>query len=147
LLGKTDASGKSVTTNLYSASGDLFRLGYSDGTTAVTYTNWNRAGQPRTLFDASGEHTLTYDYASRLVSDYCPSGLVAGVTVAHHFHPQYGRDYLEVSGSGFTVHHDFGHDTYGRLNMVSNGAQAAIYGYLPKATGCKPPPSTAAARR
>jgi len=152
LLGKTDANGKGITnvyyannalyfrlwargvraTNLYSASGDLYRVAYSDSLTpTVTYTNWNRAGQPRTIFDASGQHTLTYDYASRLVSDYCPSGLVAGVTVSNHFNAKYGRDYLEVQSGAFTLHHDFGYDGYGRLNMVSNGTQAAIYSYLP----------------
>jgi hypothetical protein len=44
-------------------------------------------------------------------------------------HPQYGRDYLEVSGSGFTVHHDFGYDPYVRLNMVSmKGSPISVSG-------------------
>jgi len=57
--------------------------------------------------------------------------LVAGVTVSNHFNAKYGRDYLEAQSGAFTLHHDFGYDGYGRLNMVSNGAQAAIYSYLP----------------
>jgi RHS repeat-associated protein len=134
---RTWARGVSVT-NIYTAGastglGDLYRLAYSDGTPSVTLTNYNRAGQPRTILDVAGERSLLYDHAGRPVADIGVSGLFAGVTVTNHFHPTYGRDALEVKTTAPLLHYDYGYDTYGRLSTVTAGNQSATYAYLPNA--------------
>jgi hypothetical protein len=129
-------------TNLYTDQGDPYRMDYSDGTPSVTFTNYNRSGQPLTIIDAAGQRTLAYDYASRQVADYGVSGLFSGITVSNHFNGLYGRDYLEVQGVSPVLHHDYGYDSYGRMQGVTNGSYRAEYAYLPstdrlQTTTCK----------
>jgi YD repeat-containing protein len=75
------ARGSSVTFNI-SDLGDVTGLDYSDSTPDVTYASFDRTGRPRSLTDATGTHTLTYDYAQRLTKDAVTSGLFNGITVS-----------------------------------------------------------------
>ena len=155
LLSKTDAQNRSVSygyctngferirtwarggsvTRQYNNSGDLVGLDYSDATPDVTYTNFNRSGQPRSRSDATGSHTLAYDHASRQVGDTCVSGTFSGLTVSNRFDRVggvvYGRTRVSAHGASATLQDDYGFDTYGRIGSVTNGSFAATYGYLP----------------
>src|SRR5260370_32223312 len=106
-------------------------MDYFDATPSVTFTNYNRSGQARGIIDAPGQRTLAYDYASRQVADTGVSGLFSGITVSNHFNGLYGRDYLEVDGVSPVLHHDYGYDSYGRLQGVTNGSSRGEDAYLP----------------
>ncbi len=155
LLSKTDALNRSVTysyytngfqkartyargvtiTQLYDDYGYQSGVDYSDSTPDVTFSNFNRNGQPRSLSDGTGGHTLVYDHAQRLVGDSCVSGAFSGLSVSNRFDRLsgvvYGRTRVSVHGASATVQEDFGYDTYGRVNSVANGTYSATYGYLP----------------
>jgi len=116
-------------TNSYDGYGDLTEQDYSDGTPSVFYNQYNRAGQPREIVDASGTSELAYDYASRLITSTC--GLLGGVTVSNHFNPFLGRDAVAVLGLTTSLEDDYGYDAYGRLGAVTSGTNTATYGYAP----------------
>ena len=154
LTNKTDSAGRSVSytywqgllktrtwaringtnfitlTNYYNYLGELIGCGYSDGTPAVNLV-LNRTGAPQEIDDATGTNILTYDYAGRLISSSCQSGLMAGITVSNHFNPVYGRDAVAVLGLSSPLEDDYGYDNYDRLATVGSGTCSAAYGYLP----------------
>jgi RHS repeat-associated protein len=99
--------------------------------TNATYTNFNRAGLPRMMQDASGLHVYKYDHASRQVSDTGSSGFFNGLTVSNRFHAVYGKSRASLHGASTAIQHDYGYDSYGRLGSVTNGLYTAAYGYLP----------------
>jgi RHS repeat-associated protein len=116
-------------TNGYDGFGDLTEQDYSDGTASVYYNNFNRAGQPREIVDASGTSELAYDYASRLITSTYASGVLSGITVSNHFNPYFGRDAVAVLGLSGPLEDDYLYDAYGRLGVVSCGTNSATYGY------------------
>jgi hypothetical protein len=127
---RTWARGTSATYNI-STLGDLTGLDFSDSTPDVTYSNFDRTGRPRSLSDATGAHTLTYDYAQRLTQDTGTSGVFNGITVKNRFNAVYGRDQLRLEITGQSaIQHDFGYDAYGRLSTAGSGVYVATYGYL-----------------
>jgi RHS repeat-associated protein len=157
LLKKTDAQNRSVTytydtttgqllsrtwarlngtntvsvTNAYNGFGDLVQQEYSDGTPMVEYLEFNRAGVPQIIVDGAGTNVLTYDVAGRLVSSYYVSGLLAGVVVSNHFHPNFDRDSITVRAGSTQIATSYGYDDYGRLSSVASGAYRADYAYEP----------------
>ncbi|HWX22089.1 MAG TPA: RHS repeat-associated core domain-containing protein [Candidatus Binatia bacterium] len=157
LLSKTDNNGKSVTytydkgmvhtrswarligtdpvtlTYTYNGFGDPAELDYNDGTPSVQFINYNRAGLPRQIVDASGISTLSYDHASRLLATEYTYGPFAGITVTNHFDGIHGRDSLAVLGLSSSLQDNYGYDDYGRLGAVSSGNYSAAYGYLQNA--------------
>src|SRR6185503_15799242 len=112
-------------TNRYNLFGDLVEQDYNDATPRVYFSDFNRAGQPREIVDASGTNRLIYDHISRLVGVTNIYGLLGGVAVSNHFHPYRGRDSLEVVGLSSPVKHTFGYDNYGRLNSITSGVYSA----------------------
>lgn len=121
-----------VSTNYYSANGDLLQVDYAEDATitSVVLTNYSRLAQPRWVGDASGEHVLTYDHAARLLRDACTNGLLSGVTVSNRFERVKGKDRVQVQKGATTLAHNYGFDTYGRLAAVTNGACSSAYAYL-----------------
>ncbi len=127
---RTWARGSSVTFNI-SDLGDVTGLNYSDTTPDVAYTTFDRTGRPRSITDATGGHTLTYDYAQRLIQDTATSAPFSGITLKNRFDAVYGRDQLKLEITGqSTIQHDFSYDTYGRLSTAAYGVYSASYGYL-----------------
>ena len=118
-------------TNSYDGFQDLISQSYNDGTSNVYFNNYNRAGQPREIVDASGTNELTYDYASRLISSVCTNGLLTGIAISNHFNPYLGRDSVSVLGLSSPLQDNYGYDSYGRLSSVSSGTCSATYGYMP----------------
>jgi RHS repeat-associated protein len=120
-----------MVTNLYNGFGDLVAQNYNDSTPWVAFNNYNRAGLPREIIDATGTNELTYDHANRLLTTYCPNGLLAGITVSNHFDARYGRDALSVLSINNPLSTiNYFYDSYGRLGTVSSGVYSAEYGYL-----------------
>jgi RHS repeat-associated protein len=118
-------------TNSYDGFGKLISQEYSDGTPNVYFNNYNRAGQPREIVDASGTNELTYDFAGRLTVANYTNGLLSGTTISSRFNPSLGRDMLVVSGTSTALTNTFGYDAYGRMGSVGNGIYSATYSYLP----------------
>lgn len=121
-------------TNLYSANGDLVGIDYSDGTTNVVFTNashlvLNRQAKPAFIHDASGDWTVAYDHAGRVLGSVATAGLLNGVARTNHFDPVKGRDRLAAISGGVTLRTDFASDSYGRLAGVTNGSYSATYAY------------------
>jgi RHS repeat-associated protein len=155
LIRKTDAAGNSVvysyynnhmlktrtwacagsvtTTNIYeTTTGDLLTVAYSDGTTNVDYSNYDRRGLPCQVADARGTITLEYDLMGRLTAERCIDGDFSGITVVDHFNTVYGKDYVQVQVTGqATSEYDYGYDSYGRLSSASYGVYSAAYAYAP----------------
>ena len=154
LTTKTDASGKSViysyynnhmpktrtwarpgnitATNIYNLSnGDLLSIAYSDGTTNVTYSDYDRRGLPCQVTDARGTITLAYDLLGRLTAESGVGGDFNGITVVNHYNTVYGKDYAQVQISGQSNYEfDYGYDSYGRLGNASYGVYSGFYGYV-----------------
>ena len=81
----------------YNQFGEITEMHYSDGTPSVYFDDFNRAGLPRSITDASGTSVLAYDHANRLISvTGQEGGLFPGIVVSNHFHQVYGRDLLQV---------------------------------------------------
>ena len=98
---------------------------YDDSLTpSVYFENYNRAGLPRNITDASGTSVLAYDHANRLISvTGQEGGLFPGIVVSNHFNQVHGRDLLQVLNlnaqpSNLTSA-GYAFDTYGRLGTVS----------------------------
>ena len=148
LLSKTDAKGKQVTytyhddgtprtqswtrnptttltvTHGYNSWGDDTGQTYSDGTTAVTRSNHDRRGLPRTIVDGAGSRALTYDEAGRTLTEtFVTSDLFQGVALIHSFDATYRRlDSVGVSGlqgSPTSVTTSLQYDPYGRFQGVT----------------------------
>ena len=116
----------------YTDQGELASKGYGDGSAPpVYYRDFNRAGQPRTIIDASGARSLVYDHAGRVVLECWTDGAFAGLALSNHIDRVKGRDSLDLLGAATTLHHGFGYDDYGRLNSVTAGTASATYAYLP----------------
>lgn len=136
---RTWARGGTVMTNLYNDLGELVGADYSDAaTTDWAYTNatsvlrFSRTGLPLFMRDASGDWTLKYDHADRLVSAACTAGLLNGVTVSNRFDKVFGRNLLRITGSpSGALETGYGYDTYGRHGSVTNGSSLVSYAYLP----------------
>lgn len=131
------ARGSSVTTNIYNNLGELVGIDYSDAQTpdvryVVHYEDdreFTRTGLPPITADGSGVWVHTYDHADRLISSTCTNGLFNGVTITNHFNGVYGRDAVKIAGISPTVETRYGWDTYGRLNLATNGLAGISYGY------------------
>lgn len=119
-----------ITTNIYTAQADQYRLDYSDGTPSVLFTNYNRLGQPRTILDAAGERSLIYDHAGQLMADVGVSGLFTNLTVTNGFHSIYGKDRIGILGSNWTRYSSFGYDNYGRMGSATYSNFNAQFAYL-----------------
>ncbi len=154
LVSKTDAAGKATlygyyynhlprtrqwarpggitSTNLYTPLGDLEKVDYSDSTPDVTLANYDRAGRPRSITDARGTRTITYDIVGRVLSDVGTSGDFSGINLLSQYHAVLGQTNLQVQIPGqTTLVQSWSHDAYGRLRTATYNGHSATYDYLP----------------
>jgi RHS repeat-associated protein len=130
--------------NGYDLDGQL--TSYTDGATKVTSYVYNDGGEKTSStdpdlrvthygYDASGQQTTTTDATSRVTTNvYDDAGRLTNVNysdgVTHNVTYTYdnaNRPLTMVDGTGTTT---YGHDAYGRVNSVTNGASTVVgYGY------------------
>ena len=111
------------------------KIDYSDATPDVVITAHDSDGQPTTILDAAGTHTLTYDLLGQIESESIAGGILAGVNL----NPEYttagvkGRlkEWNLTGSGGLALQHTYGYETgTDRLKTVSDGASTATYDYL-----------------
>ncbi len=135
---KTRTWARGVTTTYhYDKGGSSTSLGYSDGTPAVSITN-NRLGQPATVTDAAGTHTLTYKADGQLAGDSIGgNGLLAGISVNIGYDGYLRRNSLTASGGSLSYSAGYGYDgATGNLSSVTDNVSgnSATYGYQSNST-------------
>jgi RHS repeat-associated protein len=135
---RTWARGGTVMTNRYNHLGEIIGIDYSDSVTPdVAYglnvdddSQFSRTGKPLITVDGSGTWVHAYDHADRLISSVCTNGLFNGITISNRINGVYGREMVRVSGIPTSLETRFGWDSFGRLNLVTNGLAGVSYGYL-----------------
>jgi hypothetical protein len=133
LKAKTWARNTSVTKS-YNAYFDLTEMNFSSGNTPdVTYSNFDRQGQPRAINDGTGSHVLEYDELGRMVKDQGTNGSFDNITVEVQYSTNKfeQRDFLKVTAGGSTIQHNYDYDNYGRLQQVADGDYSGNYSYVP----------------
>ena len=131
-----------TTVNAYDLDGHL--TGYTDGASDVSSYVYNDAGEKISStdpdlrvthygYDPSGQQTTTTDPTSRVTTNvYDDAGRLTGISYSDGVTPNVtytydnaNRPLTMVDGTGTTTD---GHDAYGRVNSVTNGA-GTVVGY------------------
>ncbi len=117
-----------ITTYTWNSLGLSESVTHSDGTPAATRT-YDRAGRPKTLADAAGNHTFTYP-DDLTTTETIEDGILKNVTRTRT-RDTYQRQSVSAITSGTAIHSNEYHYTVtSRLNDVTTGTESATYGYL-----------------
>ena len=119
----------------YNDAGEMKKTDYSDSTPDVEVTAHDSEGNPTTILDAAGTHTLTYDPLGQIESESIAGGILAGVNLNPEYTTARAKGRLKewnLSGpAGLALQHTNGYESgTGRLKTVSDGPSTATYDYL-----------------
>ena len=120
-----------VTTNTFSAAGDLNTVAYLDdpcSTAALSYS-YDRRGRLQTVTQGAATQTLAYSEAGQLLSESYTAGPLTGLSVTNGFDQLLRRNALAMTVEPATLT-QFGYDDVSRLKTVTSGGGSATYGYL-----------------
>jgi RHS repeat-associated protein len=127
LFTRTWARSPSLTTTYaYGLGGDLTAITYSDVTPAVT-TTYDRSGRALTIIDGSGTRSFAYHASGQFQTETYTSGLLNGIATTRTYDSLDRLSGLSVPSVTANV---YGYDDASRLQLVTNGAFSAAYGYL-----------------
>ncbi len=125
---RTSGGSPLVTTYSYDANtGQLIGIDYSDSTTDLAYTH-NRLGQNKTVTDAVGSRTFSYNTALQLSSEAITGLYSKTLTKNYETTGVIGR----YTGVNISTEYSaaIAYDTYGRMSSVTSGSDAFTYAYL-----------------
>lgn len=120
-------------TYAYSAAGDLLGIDYSDATADVAYTR-DRMGRIKTITDAAGTHSFSYDPATgQMLGESHSAGALDGLAVSAQ-HDSQGRRASLVASQGSSplasTFYTYASST-SRLQSIYVDGTSATYGYAP----------------
>jgi RHS repeat-associated protein len=130
---RTDALGNpvSATYSYDPLAGDMVGVDYSDSTPDATFA-YDRGGRPRTISDASGTRTRTYDPRGDLKTESISGGILDLVQVNASYDDFTRRQFVQaVYGASVLVSQTYGYDASSRLETIASGGQSVTYGYHP----------------
>jgi len=118
------------TTNRFNNAGDLSTVTFSDGTAALTNV-FDRRGRAVTNVQGAATCTLALNDAGQLLSESYVGGPLDGVSVTNAYDAFLHRikQVTLLNGTVLTTTTN-GFDATSRLQVVSDGTNAATYGYL-----------------
>ena len=131
---RLDASGGPLTaTHSYDPlTGDLAGVNYSDATPDVTFA-YDRGGRARTITDAAGTRSRTYNARGDLRAELIAGGILDMVQTNTPFDAFLRRQSAEAArGANVLVSQTYGYDYASRLGTVTSGGQTVTYGYNPE---------------
>jgi RHS repeat-associated protein len=126
---RTSGGNSLITTYSYDANtGEQTGINYSDSTQDISFS-YTRTGQQYQVTDTVGTRTFAYNTALQPTTETISGGLYSKTI---------SRDYAATGVVGrYTGFHigteydvDYGYDTYGRFNTVTNGDDVYTYAYL-----------------
>lgn len=129
---RTDGVNPIVTTYTYDPdTGELMKIDYSDSTPDITFT-YDRLGRQKTITDAAGSRTFSYNRNLQLESESI-TGLYDQIfTHSYETSVVKGRNTGFTLGNGYSV--SYGYDDVGRFNSiawnVANVSDKLLYTYL-----------------
>lgn len=130
---RTDALGTPVSA-AYSydpLTGQLTAVDYSDSTPDVAFA-YDRGGRARSITDASGTRTRTYNVRGVLKTESISGGLLDLVQVNASYDEHLRRQYVQsVSGATVLVSQTYAYDAASRLETITSGGQTVTYAYQP----------------
>lgn len=118
-----------TTTYTYENSGALWKIAYSDGTTAGVTNTYDRLGRLWTVAHNGTTTTMGYNGAGLLLSESHSGGTLDGRTIDLAYDSSLRRSSVQVNGYSATVN-SYTYDTANRLATVGDGTYSATYTYL-----------------
>ncbi len=128
---RTDGTDPINTTYSYDPdTGELKSIDYSDSTPDITFT-YDRLGRQKTISDAAGDRTFTYNGNLQLESETITGIYDKVITRTYDSHVVIGRSTGITTGSDYSV--SYGYDDAGRFGNLSwdigGSSQIATYTY------------------
>ncbi|MEW5733602.1 MAG: Ig-like domain-containing protein [Thermodesulfobacteriota bacterium] len=122
---KQDGSALVTTYGYDPATAELLSIVYNDGTPPIGFA-YDRMGNKKTVTDAAGTRTFTYNTDLSLASEQITGAVNTTIT---RVYDALGRDAGFSAGADYTI--DYGYDSKGRMNLVGwdMEAQAGETGY------------------
>ena len=132
---RTWARGITCTYNYDPNTGEMIGVTYSDSTPAVAFA-YDRGGRQKTITDAAGNRTRSYNVAGDLQAEEIFEGILESMRVNVIFDGFLRRQFLGVSrqigrgGSQLTTQ-TYTYDSTSRLETITSGSQTATYAHHP----------------
>lgn len=133
LQSKLNARGVTKTFTYDPDSADLTGTAYDDGITpAVSYSAYDREGRLKTVTDASGTRSMTYQNGILMDEEYT-SGVLIGFKIDRRQDALNRIDQIFLKQALRDVHQvDYGYDGASRLHTVSHRQHTVTHSYTPE---------------